>query len=218
RARQTCFCGLLRSSTIACRRFRSVRLRWTVMPVRIPQTRAPATARESHEGLLSRRQSTRWAWPKHDDGLHTYDRFSPFGTLCRCPNRCLLRADLCRSPALLEGRCPGQTRRAHRRKVMDRSTPVPPFDSGQTEASAVRMTKRAAEDTGAVMLLAIAAPRRGVESCLMQSSEEEMVADTRWISEIRLFVSSYMAAGRPSNSSSRLISKPFPRTVGASPS
>ena len=39
RARQTCFWGLLRSSTIACRRLRSVGLRWTVTPVRIPQTR-----------------------------------------------------------------------------------------------------------------------------------------------------------------------------------
>ena len=30
----------LRSATIACRRLRSVGLRWTVTPVRIPQTKA----------------------------------------------------------------------------------------------------------------------------------------------------------------------------------
>jgi hypothetical protein len=47
RARQTCFWGLLRSSTIAWRRLRSVGLRWTVTPVRIPQTRIAAMAGES---------------------------------------------------------------------------------------------------------------------------------------------------------------------------
>src|SRR3984893_5059047 len=39
RALQTCFCRLLRSSTIDRSRLRSVGLRWTTTPVRIPQTR-----------------------------------------------------------------------------------------------------------------------------------------------------------------------------------
>jgi hypothetical protein len=63
RARQTCFCGLLRSSTIVCRRLRSGGLRWTVTPVRIPKTRTIQTQRESHKGLLCRHQSTRWGKP-----------------------------------------------------------------------------------------------------------------------------------------------------------
>lgn len=58
-ARQTCFCGLLRSSTLACRRLRSVGLRWTVMPVRIPKTRTAEKPWESHTGLLRQLQSTR---------------------------------------------------------------------------------------------------------------------------------------------------------------
>ena len=59
RARHTCFCRLLRSSTIACRRLRSVGIRWTMTPVRIPQTRTTPRLGESHPGLLCPDQSTR---------------------------------------------------------------------------------------------------------------------------------------------------------------
>jgi hypothetical protein len=62
RARQTCFWGLLRSSTITCRRLRSIGFKWTVMPVRILKTRTPANSCESHKGLLCRHQSTRAEW------------------------------------------------------------------------------------------------------------------------------------------------------------
>lgn len=50
--------GLLRLSTITCRRLRSVGFKWTVMPVRILKTRTPANSWESHKGLLCRHQST----------------------------------------------------------------------------------------------------------------------------------------------------------------
>ena len=59
RARQTCFWGLLRSSTIACRRLRSLGLRSTVMPVRIPKTRTTKKPWKSQSGLLCQHQSTR---------------------------------------------------------------------------------------------------------------------------------------------------------------
>ena len=57
-ARQTCFCELLRSSTIARRRLRSVGLRWTVTPLRIPQTRMADRPWESQQGLKRQHQST----------------------------------------------------------------------------------------------------------------------------------------------------------------
>ena len=50
-ARQTCFCGLFRSATIASRRRRSAALTSTLIPVRIPQTRISAKPRESQIGL-----------------------------------------------------------------------------------------------------------------------------------------------------------------------
>jgi hypothetical protein len=46
-ARQTCFCGLLRSATIAASRWRSLAVTSTVIPVRMPQTRTPQGAGES---------------------------------------------------------------------------------------------------------------------------------------------------------------------------
>ncbi|MCG9915595.1 MAG: hypothetical protein MH112_04440 [Phenylobacterium sp.] len=57
-ARQTCFWGLLRSSTIARRRLRSVGLRWTVMPVRIANNRTDKEPFEYHKRLLWHLQST----------------------------------------------------------------------------------------------------------------------------------------------------------------
>ncbi|EDP64955.1 Transposase (class III) [alpha proteobacterium BAL199] len=47
RQRQTCFCGLLRSATIASRRARSAVLTVKLIPVRMPQTRTPPNPRES---------------------------------------------------------------------------------------------------------------------------------------------------------------------------
>ena len=51
-ARQTCFCGLFRSATIASSCLRSLALTATLIPVRIPRTRMPAPrSRESSIGL-----------------------------------------------------------------------------------------------------------------------------------------------------------------------
>jgi hypothetical protein len=52
RARQTCFCGLFRLPTIAASRWRSAALTFTTIPLRIPQTRTPASSRESPQGLV----------------------------------------------------------------------------------------------------------------------------------------------------------------------
>jgi len=48
RARQTCFCGLLRLATTASRRARSAAVALTMIPLRMPQTR---TRREPRETL-----------------------------------------------------------------------------------------------------------------------------------------------------------------------
>ena len=52
RARQTCFCGLLRSSTIASNQAWSEAPTLTTMPARMAQTRTPAPVRESQTGLF----------------------------------------------------------------------------------------------------------------------------------------------------------------------
>jgi hypothetical protein len=44
RARQTCFCGLLRSRMIDCNRFRSAGVTSMVIPLRMPQNRMPSPA------------------------------------------------------------------------------------------------------------------------------------------------------------------------------
>src|SRR5260370_17717842 len=51
RQRQTCFCGLLRSATTASRRARSAAFTVTMIPLRIPETRTPASPWESSKGL-----------------------------------------------------------------------------------------------------------------------------------------------------------------------
>src|SRR5260221_748789 len=51
RQRQTCFCGLLRSATTASRRARSAAFTVTMIPLRIPETRTPASPWESSNGL-----------------------------------------------------------------------------------------------------------------------------------------------------------------------
>jgi hypothetical protein len=64
-ARQTCFCGLFRSTTIAARRWRSSVFNSTVTPVRMRQTRTHRDAGESQIGLDCQFLSTRnfdWAW------------------------------------------------------------------------------------------------------------------------------------------------------------
>jgi hypothetical protein len=58
RARQTCFCGLFRSATIASSRTRSAALTVTMMPVRIPQVRISASQEESQTGLFRQILST----------------------------------------------------------------------------------------------------------------------------------------------------------------
>jgi hypothetical protein len=61
RQRQTCFCGLLRSATIALRWARSARLTVKLIPVSIPQTRTTPADAESLKGfqrwILSTRMS-----------------------------------------------------------------------------------------------------------------------------------------------------------------
>lgn len=52
RARQTCFWGLLRLATIAASRRRSAAFTFTMIPLRIPQTRIAASRRESSNGLV----------------------------------------------------------------------------------------------------------------------------------------------------------------------
>ncbi len=53
RARQTCFCGLFRLAAIAASRPRSAALTFTTIPLRIPQTRTPASPREGIVTLVS---------------------------------------------------------------------------------------------------------------------------------------------------------------------
>jgi hypothetical protein len=52
RARQTCFCGLLRSATMASRRRRSAAETETETPPRMPQIRTRQAERESRSGLF----------------------------------------------------------------------------------------------------------------------------------------------------------------------
>ena len=58
-ARQTCFCGLLRSPAIPTGRARSERLRLMEIPVSMPQTRTALLRRESRSGLFRQMLSTR---------------------------------------------------------------------------------------------------------------------------------------------------------------
>ena len=58
RARQTCFCGLLRSRTTASRRRRSSGETSMLMPVRMPQTRMAPPAGESLPGFFCQVLST----------------------------------------------------------------------------------------------------------------------------------------------------------------
>ena len=60
RARQTCFCGALRSLTRARSRSRSAVVTEIEMPVRIPKTRTPQVRRESLSGFKCQTSSTRW--------------------------------------------------------------------------------------------------------------------------------------------------------------
>ena len=57
-ARQTCFCGLLRSATIASRRSRSAAVTSTTIPVRIAKARTSKAPWESTSGLDRHVQST----------------------------------------------------------------------------------------------------------------------------------------------------------------
>jgi len=59
RARQTCFCGLLGSATMARNRRRSVAVTVKEMPLRMLQNRMSATTSESQIGLFRSDQSTR---------------------------------------------------------------------------------------------------------------------------------------------------------------
>src|SRR4051794_29441424 len=68
-ARQTCFCGLFRSATIAASCWRSAALNSTVIPARMRQIRTVAQQGESSIGLDRQILSTRleWADPKKAD-------------------------------------------------------------------------------------------------------------------------------------------------------
>jgi hypothetical protein len=61
RARHTCFWGLFLSAAIASRRARSATFTSTVIPVRMPQTRMPASRWESSSGLFRQIWTTRIA-------------------------------------------------------------------------------------------------------------------------------------------------------------
>ena len=64
RARQRCFCGVLRSAMIASRRRRSSAVMARETPVRIPLTRTRPEKRESSSGRFCSSQSTRrWLDP-----------------------------------------------------------------------------------------------------------------------------------------------------------
>jgi hypothetical protein len=52
RARQTCFCRVLPSATMASRRRRSAAVTEMEIPLRMPQTRTRRSERESRSGLF----------------------------------------------------------------------------------------------------------------------------------------------------------------------
>jgi hypothetical protein len=129
----------LRSSTIACRRLRSVGLRWTLTPVRIRQTRTTETATESLSGLLCRHQST------SDPGGRALGLFEFRRRFVHPPTGCLARLALTR-------RCSSERHPLAFHRALDgwRCRPLPhaPIPDERTAIAAVAgVTASAASDT-----------------------------------------------------------------------
>lgn len=105
-ARQTCFCGALRSLTSADKRARSVGETVKDIPVRIPQTRMRTTQWESHNELSCQAETNRIvAWPATDCGSScprscAGEAGSSPPSHCSCSKDCALTATILQNRSL----------------------------------------------------------------------------------------------------------------------